>query len=191
MNLSRSSTRSSRSQSQIIGVVVLLLMYMAQPVLAAQYAFCACSGMSSSRTCGDSAGDLGSAPMGESSSCCAQEGPSEVSQSCCAGGTDSDAESVCHCPLQPVDSVPSGVVFDGQAFAGPFVWWFALEAHAKEFQLLAPHLGGTDSVEGVQRLAWPPGGIPEPDRGPTGPAAQRLCSAGLIAFLADLSVAIL
>jgi hypothetical protein len=191
MKLSRSSTRSYRSQSQIFGVVVLLLMYMAQPVLAAQYAFCGCSGMSSSRTCGDSAEDLGSMPIGESSSCCAQEGSSEVSQSCCAVGTDSDAESVCHCPLQPVDSVPSGVVFDGQAFAGPFVWWSALEAYANEFQLLAPHLGGTDSVEGVQRLAWPPGGIPEPDRGPTGPAAQRLCSAGLIAFLADLSVAIL
>ena len=192
MRFIRSSARSSRSRPQILGVVLLLLMYMAQPVLALQGAFCGCSSMMSSRVCACSAEDLGPADMGEASSCCVQKVQESAEASCCSGGGDTDAESVCHCPPQPVDSIPSGVVFDGQACAGPFVWWAELEAQASESRPMAPHLGGVNSVEGSQNdryLDGPSGGVPEQDRGPTGPAARRLRAGGMIAFLADLSVA--
>ncbi|MDF1837418.1 MAG: hypothetical protein P1V35_06105, partial [Planctomycetota bacterium] len=128
--------------------------------------------------------------VGESS-CCAKPADRAVKKPCCASGEVPDAESVCHCPPHPVESVPSGVVLETVAFTGPFMWWAELQAHANEVQLLAPHLGGLDAeYVGVWSLDLTLGnGLLKPNRGPTGPAAAKLCRGGLIAFLADLSVA--
>ncbi len=174
-----------------MGVVLLLLMYMAQPVMALQDAFCGCGDMA---VCICSGTDAGAPPVA-SESCCAKKVQPAADKSCCGAGEDgtsSDAESVCHCPPKQVDSTPSGVVFDGQDFEGPFAWWSLLEGHAGDWNLLAPHLGGVDWSEHgslADRQGWPPGGLPALRHAPTSPKTQRLLNRGLIAFLADLSVA--
>lgn len=67
-----------------------------------------------------------------------------------------------------------------------------MEAQATESHDLAPHLGGSDSVETDRSLlrSAHAGEVPDGlDRGPTGPVARRMRAGGLTAFLADLSVA--
>ncbi|MBL4771947.1 MAG: hypothetical protein JKY61_12600 [Planctomycetes bacterium] len=190
--------QSKKSFAHTLGVVLLLLMYMAQPVLAAQGSFCGCSAMGKAGDCGELDGHSGPMPVAEADSCCATKAKPAVELSCCSklpqGGMSVPpvSESVCHCPLLPVDSAPNGVIFDGQTFEGPFAWWFDLETQANEWVLLAPHLGllpnGASSSRSV-RTAWPPGGLSPCAWGPSGLAPRRLQNSGLIAFLADLSVA--
>ncbi len=189
MKSSQPRTRRQHGLARSLGAVLLLLMYMAQPVMALQDAFCGCGDMT---VCACSDVDAGM-PVAES--CCAKKAQPAAAKSCCGGGegdAQTDAESVCHCPPKQVDSTPSGVVFDGQDFEGPFAWWSLLEGHAGDWNLLAPHLGGVDWSEHgslADRQGWPPGGLPALRRAPTSPKTQRLLNRGLIAFLADLSVA--
>lgn len=191
MRSSKSRTRRQSCLARSVGVVLLLLMYMAQPVLALQDAFCGCGDMAACACSGVDAG----VPPAALESCCAKKAQPAAGKSCCGGGEDensSDAGSVCHCPPKQVDSAPNGVIFDGQDFEGPFAWWSVLEGHAADWNRLAPHLGGMDwSGNGsmAERQGWPPGGLPSLWRTPASPTTQRLLNRGLIAFLADLSVA--
>ncbi|MCA9001849.1 MAG: hypothetical protein KDB61_07995 [Planctomycetes bacterium] len=195
MSARPAASQDLRRQSQWVGVVLLLLLYMAQPVLALGGAGCGCAWMGAEHDCSCSGEDHGSHGEKTPPSCCGTAQPVKTARadsSCGDMPAAGEDHGVCQCPHDPVDTTPQGLIFEAQVFEGPFAWWATLESLTRSYRVLAPHLGEPSHGEihgAAEPRSRPPVGWDPGDSTRRGPSASRLLNDGLIAFLADLSQA--